>query len=252
MNSAAYRKLLIYVMLSSRSRLLTFTSCFACSGHRVVSSSVSISSLQSASAIPVKPSLPSDPTSGTETGEGASADKNAPSGLPEDGATPSRSSTPPASGTTTPTKSTPTPRKSRAYFDLAPLTGFLTLRGRSTASQKPSVKPVAETPHSEAQASLDAANANGSAAQAEAAGGDGEGGDDEDDRRTIREVGTAEMGEEGDVVEGKVVAESNGETPRGPAAKAKANVNVKGGATNGREKVVDEPVAQSSPLVLSS
>ena len=109
---------------------------------------------------------------------------------------------------------------------------------------------MAETPHSEAQASLDAANANGSAAQAEAAGGDGEGGDDEDDRRTIREVGTAEMGEEGDVVEGKVVAESNGETPREPAAKA--NANVKGGATNGREKVVDEPVAQSAPMVLSS
>ncbi|TBU58827.1 UV radiation resistance protein and autophagy-related subunit 14-domain-containing protein [Dichomitus squalens] len=218
-------------------------------GHRVASSSVSISSLQSESAVPAKSSLSSEPTSGTDAEEGASVDKHAPSGPSEDGTTASRSSTPPASGTTTPTKSTPIPRKSRAYFDLAPFTGFLTLRGRSTASQKPSVKAVAETPDSEAQASLDTADADGSAAQGEAADGDGEGGDDEDDRRTIRGVGPAEIDDEEEVVEGKAIAEPFCEPSRGHPPKAKSNA--KGGVANGREKVVDDPVVQSPPLVLS-
>ncbi|KAI1786296.1 UV radiation resistance protein and autophagy-related subunit 14-domain-containing protein [Ganoderma leucocontextum] len=232
--------------------------------HRVVSSSLSISSLQSDTSVPAKSSLSTKPTSQSGTGadacgEDPSSDKRkhstsedsiiAQTTAPGPGGSGSRSSTPPASGTSTPTKATP--RKSRAFLDLAPLTGFLTFRGRSTASQKPSMNPVAETPDAEAaQASVDVngtAHGHGEAADVDA----GEAGDDEDDRRTIRGVGTGEAGEGDEVVEGKVIADAGAcEREHHHDGKAQGRTT-----SRGREKVVNVgggPVAQSPPLVMSS
>ncbi|RPD81566.1 hypothetical protein L226DRAFT_527840 [Lentinus tigrinus ALCF2SS1-7] len=219
-------------------------------GHHVASSSVSISSLQSQSPVPATSSLPPDSKTGTEpaaeppdsvdkdkdaagSSASASASASVSASASENGAAAagsSRSSTPPASGATTPTKAS-TQRKSRYLPDLAPLTGFLTLRGRYGAGQKPAPpKAAAETPE-EAQTSAD-----GAAVGAEE---EGAGGDDEDDRRTIRGVragGTVSSDEDsGEVVEGKVVA----------------NGHAKRGAAHGREKVADA-VAHSPSLVVSS
>ncbi|KAI9059587.1 hypothetical protein FKP32DRAFT_1760885 [Trametes sanguinea] len=224
-------------------------------GHRVASSSVSISSLQSQSPVPATAKLPaSQPTSGTD-GVAADIDSAAPSfvsptehgtdvsvGAADTGA--STNNTPPTSGSTTPTKGAQQ-RKSRAFLDLAPLTGFLSLRGRYPSSQKPSIKPVAEASDAEAHAASDRADpgsspANGGAQDASGeAGEDGEPAEDEDDRKTIRAGGTASGGEEAqeEVVEGKVVAAANGDTRH---------------ASVGREKVTDDGVARPSPMVVSS
>ncbi|KAI0719109.1 UV radiation resistance protein and autophagy-related subunit 14-domain-containing protein [Cerioporus squamosus] len=215
-------------------------------GHRVASSSVSISSLQSQSPVPAEASLAADTRPGTEAGaepqghvnndkDGAATTASSSASALENGAGagPSRSSTPPASGATTPTKAS-TQRKSRYLPDLAPLTGFLTLRGRYGAGQKPTLKAAAETPE-EAQTSADGA----AVGQAGEPGEEGAGGDDEDDRRTIRGVktGGTVSGDEDveEVVEGKVLA----------------NGHAKGGAANGREKVADA-VAHPPSLVVSS
>lgn len=158
----------------------------------------------------------------------------------------STGSTPPASGTTTPTKAAQ--RKSRTFLDLAPLTGFLTLRGRYTASQKPTVRTVTETPDSEPPAETDASGSGVSGEEAQSEAGD----EDESDRRTIRGVRTSGtlngngVGEDdivGEVVEGK----GSRRDSKGGTANANANAN-----GNGREKVVGDAVARSPPLVLSS
>ncbi|KAI0638959.1 UV radiation resistance protein and autophagy-related subunit 14-domain-containing protein [Trametes polyzona] len=220
-------------------------------GHRVASSSVSISSLQSQSPVPAKSPLPAsaEPTSGTDS-------QSAGAGKP-DGAAPSMpatesggggaGSTPPASGSTTPTKGAgqQQQRKARAFLDLAPLTGFLTLRGRYPSSQKPSVKPVAEAPDAEAQSSAGQASA-----AASGTGEAGEDGEDEDDRKTIRAGGTVSEGEEGEVVEGKGAA-----TPTA-AATAVASGDARHSTPRvpvvGREKGSEEHVACSPPMVVSS
>ncbi|TFK88527.1 hypothetical protein K466DRAFT_546944 [Polyporus arcularius HHB13444] len=219
-------------------------------GHRVASSSVSISSLQSQSPVPADSSLAPEARPGTEAGakpqdhvdrdkDGAGTTASSSASLsPSDngtGAGRSRSSTPPASGATTPTKAS-SQRMSRYLPDLAPLTGFLTLRGRYGAGQKPASKAAAETPE-DAQSSADGAAVSAAGDPGE----EGAGGDDEDDRRTIRGVktgGTASGDEDGGeavTVEGKVLA----------------NGHAKGGAANGREKVADA-VAHSPSLVVSS
>ncbi|OSD05786.1 hypothetical protein PYCCODRAFT_1405673 [Trametes coccinea BRFM310] len=222
-------------------------------GHRVASSSVSISSLQSQSPVPAKAELPaSQPTSGTD-GVAADTDSAAPSSVsPTEhgtdvavgaaGAGAITNTTPPTSGSTTPTKGAQQ-RKSRAFLDLAPLTGFLSLRGRYPSSQKWSIKPVAETSDTEAHAASDRADsgstpANGGAQDASGeAGEDAEPVEDEDDRKTIRAGGTASGEEEEEVVEGKVVAVPNGDTRH---------------ASVGREKVTDDGMAHSPPVVVSS
>ncbi|KAI8983346.1 UV radiation resistance protein and autophagy-related subunit 14-domain-containing protein [Trametes punicea] len=235
-------------------------------GHRVASSSVSISSLQSQSPVPDKSPLPtSQATSGTDghVVQSDSAVPDGPSSVPPPTSMPSSEhgadvgnaaagtgastgSTPPASGSTTPTRSAQQ-RRSRAFLDLAPLTGFLSLRGRYQLSQKPSVKPVAETPDSEVQAGLEqsgaAAGALGSELPLDGSGEPGEEaepGEDDDDRKTIRAGGTISGEEEEDVVEGKVVTAANGDA-----------LHVSHGAV-GREKVTDENVARSPPMVVSS
>ncbi|KAH9850657.1 hypothetical protein C2E23DRAFT_782205 [Lenzites betulinus] len=218
-------------------------------GHRVASSSVSISSLQSQSPVPAKSPLPTsaEPTSGTDGEGGGDTPAPAADSIPASTSNAAQSeagngsapppSTPPASGSSTPTKGAQQ-RKSRAFLDLAPLTGFLSLRGRYPSSQKPSVKPVAETPDAEAQASLGQASApNGSAAAGDAA----EEGEDEDDRKTIRAGGTVSGEEEDEVAEGKAGVNGDarhGGTPRVPAV--------------GREKVTEEHVARTPPMVVSS
>ena len=222
-------------------------------GHRVASSSVSISSLQSQSPVPAGSVPSSDPTPGTpaEGGEPAatSADKHASAATAaapaENGtATPSRSSTPPASGATTPTKATQQ-RKSRAFLDLAPLTGFLTLRGRGAQKPPaPAPPPVKETPDSDvgAQGSAEGgatarAAANGSASAAvDGACEDAEGAEDEDDsdRRTIR-GGAASGTEDEGVGEGKVAAAAT--------ANGDARRRAKGGPFLGHR-----PVLSTEPL----
>ena len=236
---------------------------------------MSISSLQSQPPAPADStsSLPSASKPDVSTPAGvdndsldgsASGQLPASTSAPETGSTATSSSTPPASGASTPTKATQ--RKSRAFLDLAPLTGFLTLRGRYAAtSQKPSVKSVAETPDAEAQAQASAAGSEGAsgASAANASGEDGESGagDDEDDRRTIRGVSVKPegsvngMGEEEEVEEGGV-----DEAAEGKVVAAAAAALTRGGAngipaiatSNGREKVVEDAVARSPPLVLSS
>ena len=253
---------------------------------------MSISSLQSDTPAPAKSSLSAKPTSDLGTGAGACGEDpssdtrkhstsddgaNAQTQTPTQttaGGSGSRGSTPPASGMSTPTKTTPTPtlRKSRtsAFLDLAPLTGFLTFRGRGSASQKPSVHPVAEAPDAEgAHASLDNVSTDGAArGPGEAADVDsGDTGDDEDDRRTIRGVGagTGDTGEgdSDELVEGKVIAgadacERGREQQQHPNHDANANANARAQGradttSRGREKVVGGgPVAQSPPLVMSS
>ncbi|KAI0367504.1 hypothetical protein BV20DRAFT_970472 [Pilatotrama ljubarskyi] len=211
-------------------------------GHRVASSSVSISSLQSQSPVPDKSSLPTAAERTQGTTAGVAAKPTPDGGFPptENGA--ESSDTPPASGSTTPTKAA-TQRKSRAFLDLAPLTGFLTLRGRYPSNQKPSVKPVAETPDAEAQASLGQTSAAGDGGGPESgsgeAGGESEAGEDEDDRKTIRAGGTVSEEEDEEAVEGKVDA-ANGD------ARHVSHVAV------GREKGSDEHVARSPPMVISS
>ncbi|KAI0666234.1 UV radiation resistance protein and autophagy-related subunit 14-domain-containing protein [Trametes maxima] len=231
-------------------------------GHRVASSSVSISSLQSQSPVSSKSALPATQPTSEPNGDGAvkpgKAASDGPASAPaasvstptpmsataatENGA----AGTPSASGSTTPTKAAQ--RKSRAFLDLAPLTGFLSLRGRYPSSQKPSVKPVAEAPDAEVQAANSseaaAAPANGHGSGSADAAGDADPADDEDesDRKTIRAGGTV-SGEEEEVVEGKAVppAAANGDARHRPR-----------GAPVGREKVADEPVARSPPVVVSS
>ncbi|KAL7285844.1 hypothetical protein ACG7TL_000953 [Trametes sanguinea] len=222
-------------------------------GHRVASSSVSISSLQSQSPVPAKAELPaSQPTSGTD-GVAADTDSAAPSSVsPTEhgtdvavgaaGAGAITNTTPPTSGSTTPTKGAQQ-RKSRAFLDLAPLTGFLSLRGRYPSSQKPSIKPVAETSDTEAHAASDRADSGSTPAHGGAQDASGEAGEDaepvedEDDRKTIRAGGTASGEEEEEVVEGKVVAVPNGDTRH---------------ASVGREKATDDGMAHSPPVVVSS
>ncbi|KAI0757430.1 hypothetical protein C8Q80DRAFT_1091818 [Daedaleopsis nitida] len=235
-------------------------------GHRVASSSLSISSLQSQSPVPATSSLPSDATNASTTSgapprDGAEGDPSASEPAS------ARASTPPASGTSTPTATTQ--RKSRTFLDLAPLTGFLTLRGRygGTASQKPTVKAATETPD-EAQTPLPDANgvgpkSAGAGSEAPAPGGGTDDGDDEDDRRTIRGVQLKASGpvngqlarvgheEDGDgvAVEGKTAASAAG---RGGRRDAKGSG---GSKLDGREKVAEGAVdvARSpTPLVLSS
>ena len=235
---------------------------------------MSISSLQSQPPAPADStsSLPSasKPDVSTPAGvENDSLDGSASGQLPASTSAPetgtaTSSSTPPASGASTPTKATQ--RKSRAFLDLAPLTGFLTLRGRYAAtSQKPSVKSVAETPDAEAQAQASAAREGGSGASAaNASGEDGESGagDDEDDRRTIRGVSVKPegsvngMGEEEEVEEGGVDEAAEGKVVAAAAAAALTRGGANGipaiATSNGREKVVEDAVARSPPLVLSS
>ncbi|KAH9891128.1 UV radiation resistance protein and autophagy-related subunit 14-domain-containing protein [Cubamyces lactineus] len=222
-------------------------------GHRVASSSVSVSSLQSQSPVPSKSSLPDlKPTSGTDghTTDSALADGTTSASLAasvsstENGADASAGSnnTPPTSGSTTPTKATQ--RKSRAFLDLAPLTGFLSLRSRYPASQKPAVKSVAEAPDAEAQTSAGqagAANLSGdtSGVSVDATDAEAEAAEDEDDRKTIRAGGTASGEEEEEVVEGKGVA-ANGDARRASRG------------SDGREKVTEDHVAPSAPVVVNS
>ncbi|KAI0651426.1 UV radiation resistance protein and autophagy-related subunit 14-domain-containing protein [Trametes meyenii] len=229
-------------------------------GHRVASSSVSISSLQSQSPLSSKSALPATQPTSDPNGDGAVKPDKAASAPAASGSTPVPTSataaatessavaaagTPPASGSTTPTKAAQ--RKSRAFLDLAPLTGFLSLRGRYPSSQKPSVKPVAEVPDSEVQPASSeaaAAPANGHGSGAGDGVGDADLADDEDDedRKTIRAGGTVSGGEE-EVVEGKAMPPSvaNGDARHRPR-----------GAPVGREKVADEPVARSPPVAVSS
>lgn len=152
------------------------------------------------------------------------------------GAGASSGGTPPASGTTTPTKGPQ--RKARAFLDLAPLTGFLTLRGRYPTSQKLTVKPVTEAQTSAGQAST----ANGSGAQTGEPGDDGE--DEEDDRRTIRAGGTISGEEEDEPVE------------EGKGARAAANGDARHAPLPvpvvGREKVAGDHGARSPPMVAGS
>ncbi|OJT13214.1 UV radiation resistance associated protein [Trametes pubescens] len=219
-------------------------------GHRVASSSVSISSLQSQSPMPATTPLPAsaEPTPGTDIGgAGAGSGKHAavdePAPVSENGAVVGAGGgTPPASGTTTPTRGPQ--RKARAFLDLAPLTGFLTLRGRYPTSQKPTVKPVAEAQDAEAQTSAgqaSTATANGSGAQAGEAADDGE---DEDDRKTIRAGGTVSGEEEDEPIE------------EGKGARATANGDARHAPLSapvvGREKVTGDHVARSPPLVAGS
>ncbi|KAL1952326.1 hypothetical protein VTO73DRAFT_1475 [Trametes versicolor] len=217
-------------------------------GHRVASSSVSISSLQSQSPMPATTPLPgsADPTPGADIG-GAAAGSGKHSATDEPapasengagvGAGASSGGTPPASGTTTPTKGPQ--RKARAFLDLAPLTGFLSLRGRYPTSQKPTVKPV-EASDAETSAGQ-ASTANGSGAQTGEPGDDGE---DEDDRRTIRAGGTVSGEEEDEPVE------------EGKGARAAANGDARHAPLPipvvGREKVAGDHGARSPPMVAGS
>ncbi|KAI0325632.1 hypothetical protein GY45DRAFT_1356646 [Cubamyces sp. BRFM 1775] len=222
-------------------------------GHRVASSSVSISSLQSQSPVPSKSPLPDlKPTPGTDghTADSApvdgaistsvSASVSSTENGADAGATGSNN-TPPTSGSTTPTKATQ--RKSRAFLDLAPLTGFLSLRSRYPASQKPAIKPVTEAPDADAQTSAEQAgtaslNGDTSGVSADATG-EAETVEDEDDRKTIRAGGTASGEEEDEVVEGKVVT-ANGDTRHASRG------------SDGREKVTEDHVAPSAPVVVNS
>ncbi|GBE78528.1 hypothetical protein SCP_0114170 [Sparassis crispa] len=138
----------------------------------VASSSVSISSLQSPILTPS--TLPSETASQTQ-----------PDGLPSINTTVpvAEHDSPPASGSTTPTTSIPdtgTARKSRAFIDLAPFTGFL--RSRYPSTTRPTVKSVPEASEGAQDASGSAPPTSNGEAQAESEAT----GDDEDDRRTIR------------------------------------------------------------------
>ncbi|KAI0700404.1 UV radiation resistance protein and autophagy-related subunit 14-domain-containing protein [Cytidiella melzeri] len=97
---------------------------------------------------------------------------------------------PPASGSNTPTTSAITPtntiRKSRAFLDLTPLSGFWKSRSTSRSSSRSSVKaePPLEDDHAgEATPTISFATNNFDQAQTESAGVSG---DEEDDRQTIR------------------------------------------------------------------
>ncbi|KAI0662390.1 UV radiation resistance protein and autophagy-related subunit 14-domain-containing protein [Cubamyces menziesii] len=221
-------------------------------GHRVASSSVSVSSLQSQSPVPSKsplPDLKQSPGTDGHTVDSAPVDGTTSTPLSasvsptENGADTSAGSnnTPPTSGSTTPTKATQ--RKSRAFLDLAPLTGFLSLRSRYPASQKPAIKPVAEASDAEAQTSAGqtgAASTNGDTPGESAdATGEADAAEDEDDRKTIRAGGTASGEEEDEVVEGKVVA-ANGDARHASRG------------SDGHEKVTEEHVPPSAPVVVNS
>lgn len=89
---------------------------------------------------------------------------------------------PPRSGSTTPTRSVPESRKSRAFLDLTPLTGFGFLRGRYASSSSRSASGSQDGPSSEAAHNTEAM-ADGGTSAAEPSSGER---DEEDDRRTIR------------------------------------------------------------------
>ncbi|EED82905.1 predicted protein [Postia placenta Mad-698-R] len=147
-----------------------------------MASSVSISSLRSpiltASSLPT----PIPDTAGSSSNVKTSTALQ-PDGLPATGSDAHESDSPPRSGATTPTASTPDPaaRKARAFLDLSPLAGFL--RVRYPSSSRPSVRSVPEVPENAAARDAGAAGANGDAVQS-TSGGDA--GEDEEDRRTIR------------------------------------------------------------------
>ncbi|KZT67671.1 hypothetical protein DAEQUDRAFT_812727 [Daedalea quercina L-15889] len=152
--------------------------------YSVASSSASLSSLRS--PILTASSLP-DPNSATTPTSADHKVSAPPEGLPTVAVTSptvADNESPPRSGSTTPTTSladTATPRKSRAFLDLTPLTGFGFLRGRYASSSRSSSGPQ-DGPSSETAndgESAQAAPENGTAVEPAT-------GDDEDDRRTIR------------------------------------------------------------------
>ncbi|KZT06207.1 uncharacterized protein LAESUDRAFT_726023 [Laetiporus sulphureus 93-53] len=163
--------------------------------HRFpLASSESISSLQS--PILTASSLPAPSDIATPTVDAK------PDGLPavvtnvsadEHGA-----ESPPQSGSTTPTRAHPdsgsSTRKSRAFLDLAPLTGFL--RARYPSSSRPMVRSVPESPEGSQEDSSTPTTRTSTDASDE---GTSEAGpaESEDDRRTIR--GHGEGAEEGKI-----------------------------------------------------
>lgn len=160
----------------------------------VASSSASLSSLRSpiltASSLPSAPaSAESNPISAATSTTAEQKGSTPPDGLPTVAITSptlAESESPPRSGSTTPTRSVvdaAAPRKSRAFLDLTPLTGFSFLRGRYAASSR-SASGSHDGPSSEAASDAEPpqpqTTTDGNAAVDPAAG------DDEDDRRTIR------------------------------------------------------------------
>ncbi|KAH9836605.1 UV radiation resistance protein and autophagy-related subunit 14-domain-containing protein [Rhodofomes roseus] len=156
--------------------------------YSVASSSASLSSLRSpiltASSLPTPDASTNSAMMSSNAGQKPSAP---PDGLPTVAVTSpvAESESPPRSGSTTPTRSVAdaaAPRKSRAFLDLTPLTGFGFLRGRYASSSR-SASGSQDGPSSESGNDGESAQAasDGTDAAVESAAGD-----DEDDRRTIR------------------------------------------------------------------
>ncbi|OCH92681.1 hypothetical protein OBBRIDRAFT_726318, partial [Obba rivulosa] len=149
-------------------------------------------------------------------------------------------SSPPASGTTTPTRSTPTAdaqtvsRKSRAFLDLTPLAGFLRVRYPSASRSPVKAAAASATEGDATPVATSSAQANGEA-NGEAEQHAQEEVEDEDDRRTIRGA-SAGPGEQ-DVGEDKQTVHGNGH----------AVPDSDGG--EGHEKVAPEG-AQDAPALL--
>lgn len=145
-------------------------------------------------------------------------------------------STTPTAGSMTPTQTTV--RKSRAFLDLGPLTGFLRSRYPSTTSRS------ATNVEADA-ANLSATSTTTAAGEAQDASPSREGdADDEDDRRTIRDARS-----EVEVAEGKEDEGPHGQDDAGGAAPAITQVaagdsleKLKTGATLiARGQVVEPP-----------
>ena len=130
---------------------------------------------------------------------------------------------PPASGSTTPTVPTPTStvRKSRAFLDLTPLSGFWRSRNTSSSSSRESgkVEPPLEDDHAgEATPTISSTTVNVvQPAQEESVSSSS---DDEDDRRTIQ--APVSGGESGDETH---VPKRRGRSKAGPKNMVNGNVN---------------------------
>ena len=150
----------------------------------VASSSGSLASLRS--PILTASSLPSGPPTSSVTGPSEDKVSGPPDGLPTVAVTsPSvaENESPPRSGSTTPTRSVADaamPRKSRAFLDLTPLTGFGFLRGRYASSSR-SASGSQDGPSGEAAHDCETAGDGGASALEPAASEQ-----EEDDQRTIR------------------------------------------------------------------
>lgn len=186
----------------------------------VASSSGSLASLRS--PILTASSLPSAPRASSMTGPSEDKVSGPPDGLPTVAVTsPSvaENESPPRSGSTTPTRSVADaamPRKSRAFLDLTPLTGFGFLRGRYASSSR-SASGSQDGPSDEAAHDGEAAADGGASAVEPAASGE-----EEDDRRTIRGRRDTILASE----EGKVTG--NGSAVRGQEDAGEKAVNANG------------------------